>query len=110
MLIIVDQPISKAPFRMARIELKELKTQFDELLQKGFIRLSVSPRRAPILFVKKKDRTLRLCLDFWELNQITIKKKYPFPRMDDLFDHLQGARVFSKINLRSSCHQLRIKP
>ena len=95
---------------MAPTELKELKLQLDELLQKGFIRPSVSPWGAPVLFVKKKDGTLRLCIDYRELNKITIKNKYPLPRIDDLFDQLQGAGVFSKIDLRSGYHQLRIKP
>lgn len=81
---------------MALVELKELKTQLQELLDKGFIRLSSSPWGAPILFVKKKDGTMRLCIDYRELNKVTIKSKYPFPRIDDLFDQLQGARLFQK--------------
>jgi len=104
------QPISKTPYRMAPTELKELKIQLDELLQKGFLRLSVSPWGAPVLFVNKKDGTLRMCIDYKELNKITIKNKYPLPWIDDLFDQLQGAGVFSKIDLRSGYHQLRIKP
>ncbi|KAI3472595.1 hypothetical protein Pfo_030078, partial [Paulownia fortunei] len=91
--------ISKAPYRMAPTELKELKVQLQELLDKGFIRPSYSPWGAPVLFVKKKD----------ELNKITVKNKYPLPRIDDLFDQLQGASVFSKIDLRSGYHQLKIK-
>jgi len=94
---------------MAPTKLKELKIQLDELLQKGFIRTSVSSWGALVLFVKKKDGTLRLCIDYRELNKITIKNKYPLPRIDDLFDQLEGAWVFSKINLRSGYHQLRIK-
>ena len=86
---------------MAPTKLKELKTQSKELLQKGFIRPSVSPWGAPVLFVKKNDRTLRLCIDYRELNKITIKNKYPLSRIDDLFHQLQGAGVFSKIDLRS---------
>ena len=82
------QPISKGPYCMAPTELKELKLQLDELLQKGFIRPSVSPWGAPVLFVKKKDGTLRLCVDYRDLNKITIKNKYPLPRIDDLFDQL----------------------
>ena len=78
-------------------------------MQKGFITPSVSPLGAPVLFVKKKDGTLRLCIDYRELNKITIKNKYPLPRIDDLFDQLQRAGVFSKIDLRSGYHQLRIK-
>jgi len=103
------QPISKTPYYMAPTELKELKFQLDELLQKSFIRLSVSPLGAPVLFVKKKDGTLRLCIDYRELNKITIKNKCPFPRIHDLFDQLQGVWVFPKIDLRLGCHQLRIK-
>ena len=91
------QPISKAPYRMAPIELKELKNQLQELLDKGFIRPSVSPWGAPVLFVKKKDGTMRMCIDYRELNKATIKNKYPLPRIDDLFDQLQGAQVFSRL-------------
>ncbi|KAL0536965.1 hypothetical protein IC582_025928 [Cucumis melo] len=102
-------PISRAPYRMAPAELKELKVQLQELLDKGFIRPSVSPWGAPVLFVKKKDGSMRLCIDYRELNKVTVKNKYPLPRIDDLFDQLQGATVFSKIDLRSGYHQLRIK-
>ncbi|KAA0052387.1 ty3-gypsy retrotransposon protein [Cucumis melo var. makuwa] len=102
-------PISRAPHRMAPTELKELKVQLQELLDKGFIRLSVSPWGAPVLFVKKKDGSMRLCIDYRELNKVTIKNRYPLPRIDDLFNQLQGATVFSKIDLRSGYHQLRIK-
>ncbi|KAA0065337.1 ty3-gypsy retrotransposon protein [Cucumis melo var. makuwa] len=102
-------PISRAPYRMVPIELKELKVQLQELLDKGFIRSSVSPWGAPVLFVKKKDGSMRLCIDYRELNKVTVKNKYPFPRIDDLFDQLQGATVFSKIDLRLGYHQLRIK-
>ncbi|XP_071916248.1 uncharacterized mitochondrial protein AtMg00860-like [Coffea arabica] len=94
---------------MAPVELTELKEQLQELLDKKFIRPSVSPWGAPVLFVKKKDGTLRLCIDYRELNKITIKNKYPLPRIDDLFDQLKGARVFSKIDLKSGYHQLKIK-
>ena len=103
------QPISKAPYRMAPLELQELKEQLQELLDKGFIRPSVSPWGAPVLFVKKKDGSMRLCIDYRELNRITVKNKYPLPRIDDLFDQLQGAKYFSKIDLRSGYHQLRVK-
>ena len=102
-------PISKAPYRMAPAELEELKKQLQELLDQGFIRPSVSPWGAPVLFVKKKDGTLRLCIDYRMLNQATIKNKYPLPRIEDLFDQLQKAKVFSKIDLRSGYHQLRIR-
>lgn len=101
-------PISKAPYRMAPAEMKELKAQLDELLEKGYIRPSSSPWGAPVLFVKKKDGSLRLCIDYRELNNVTVKNKYPLPRIDDLFDQLKGAGIFSKIDLRSGYHQLRI--
>ena len=94
---------------MAPMKLKELKLQLQELLEKGFIRPSVSPWGAPMLFVKKKDGTLRLCVDYRQLNKMTVKNKHPLPRIDDLFDQLKGASVFSKIDLRSVYHQLRIK-
>ena len=94
-------PIAQSPYRMAPAELAELKVQLQELLDKGFIRLINSPWGAPVLFVKKKDGTLRLCIDYRQLNRVTIKNKYPLPRIDDLFYQLKGARVFSKIDLRS---------
>nr|GFB71924.1 putative reverse transcriptase domain, aspartic peptidase domain protein [Tanacetum cinerariifolium] len=103
------EPISKAPYRMAPIELKELKDQLQELLERGFIHPSVSPWGAPVLFVKKKDGSMRLCINYHELNKITIRNRYPLPRIDDLFDQLQGAMHFSKIDLRSGYHQLRVK-
>jgi hypothetical protein len=102
-------PISKAPYRMAPAKLKELKEQSQDLLDKGFIRPSASPWGAPVLFVKKKDGSMRLCIDYKELNKVTIRNKYPLPRLDDLFDQLQGSQVFSKIDLRSGYHQLRVK-
>ncbi|XP_049932536.1 uncharacterized protein LOC126409875 [Nymphaea colorata] len=102
-------PISKAPYRMAPAELEELKKQIQDLASKGFIRPSVSPWGAPVLFVKKKDGSMRLCIDYRMLNQVTIKNKYPLPRIEDLFDQLKEAKVFSKIDLRSGYHQLRIK-
>ena len=102
-------PISKAPYRMAPAELKELQIQLQELLDKGFIRPSHSPWGAPVLFVKKKDGALRMCIDYRELNKVTIKNRYPLPRIDDLFDQLKGSVVFSKIDLRSGYHQLKIK-
>ena len=101
-------PVSKAPYRMAPAELKELQTQLQELLNNGFIRPSHSPWGAPVLFVKKKDGTFWMCIDYQELNKVTIKNKYPLPRIDDLFDQLKGAAVFSKIDLRSGYHQLKI--
>ncbi|EOY00066.1 Retrotransposon protein [Theobroma cacao] len=102
-------PISIPPYKMAPAELKELKAQLQVLVDKGFIRPSISPWGAPVLFVKKKDGTLRLCIDYRQLNRVTIKNKYPLPRIDDLFDQLRGAMVFSKIDLRSGYYQLRIK-
>src|SRR3989442_1410856 len=101
-------PIFVTLYKMALLELEELKKQLQELLDKGFIRPSVSPWGAPVLFVKKKDGTMRICIDYRRLNQVTVKNKYPLPRMDDLFDQLQGAKVFSKIDLRSGYHQLKI--
>ena len=102
-------PISKAPYRMAPAELKELQTQLHELLELGFIRPSHSPWGAPVLFVKKKDRSFRMCIDYQELNKVTIKNKYPLSRIDDLVDQLKDVSVFSKIDLRSGYHQLRVK-
>ena len=94
---------------MALVGLKELKLQLQELLEKGFIRPSISPWGAPVLFVKKKDGTLRLCIDYRQLNKLTVKNKYSLPRIDDLFDQLKGESIFLKIDLRSGYHQLRIK-
>ena len=94
---------------MTSLELKELKTQLDELLSKGFIRPSTLPWGAPMLFVKKKDDTLRLSIDYRKLNRVTVKNKYPLPRINDLFDQLKGAKYFSKIDLRTGYHQLRIR-
>ena len=89
--------------------LSELKKQIEELLAKGFIRPSSSPWGAPIIFVDKKDGTRRMCVDYRALNDITIKNKYPLPMIEDLFDQMRGAKVFSKIELRSSYHQLKIR-
>ena len=102
-------PISMTPHRMAPVELQELRVQLHELLDKGFIRPSTSPWGAPILFAKKKGKTLRLCFDYRQLNRVTIKNRYPLPRIDDLFDQLKGARVYCKINLRTGYHQLRVR-
>lgn len=109
-VLLGTQPVSKAPYRMAPTELKKLKVQLQELLDKKFIRPSTSPWGAPVLFMKKIDGLLRLCIDYRELNKVTVKKIYPLPRIDDLFDQLQGAQVFSKIDLRSGYHQLKVKP
>ena len=103
-------PISKRPYRMPPKELAELKIQLQELLDKGYIRPSSSPWGCPALFVKKKDGSLRLCVDYRPLNAVTIKNKYPLPRIDVLFDQLAGAKVFSKIDLRSGYHQIKIRP
>ena len=102
-------PIFRAPNRMAATELKELKIQLQELLDKEFIRPSVSPWGAPILFVKKKDGTLRMCIDYRKINNMTMKNKYPLPRIEDLFYQLKGAGVFSKVDLRSGYYQLQVK-
>lgn len=101
-------PISKAPYRMAPIEMRELKKQLEDLTKKGFIRPSASPWGAPVLFVKKKDGFFRLFNDYRELNRVTVTKE-PMPRIDDLLDQIQGVVVFSKIDLRSGYHQVRIK-
>ena len=108
-LIPGTEPISIPPYRMAPAELRELKAQLEELLNKGFIRPSISPWGAPVLFVKKKDGSLRLCIDYRQLNRVTIRNQYPLPRIDELFDQLQGSRVYSKIDLRSGYHRLRVQ-
>jgi len=102
-------PIAQQPYRMAPTELNELKTQLQELLDKGFIRPSNSPWGALVLFVRKKDGTHRLCIDYRQLNKITMKNKYPLPRIDDLFDQLKGVRVFSKIDMISGYYHMKIK-
>nr|GEX63572.1 hypothetical protein [Tanacetum cinerariifolium] len=101
--------IARAPYRLAPSELKDLSYQLKELSKKGFIRPSSSPWGALVLFVKKKDGSFRMCIDYQELNKLTVKNRYPLPRIDDLFDQLQGSSMYSKINLRSSYHQLRIR-
>jgi hypothetical protein len=98
-------PISKRSYRMSVKELKELKKQFSELQEAGYIRPSSSPWGAPVLFVQKKDGSQRMCVDYWSLNDVIIKNKYPLPCIEDLFDQMRGARVFSKIDLRSGYHQ-----
>jgi hypothetical protein len=103
-------PISRHPYKMTPKELAELKVQLNELMGKGFIRLSSSPWGCPALFVKKKDQSLSLCVDYRPLNAITIKNKYPLPRINILFDQLVGAEVFSKVDLRSGYHQIKIHP
>ena len=102
-------PIAKRPYRMGVNELEELKKQIKELQEKGFICPSSSPWGAPVIFVDKKDGTHRMCVDYRSLNEVTIKNNYPLPRIDDLFDQLRGACVFSKIDLHSGYHQLKIR-
>nr|GEV96211.1 putative reverse transcriptase domain-containing protein [Tanacetum cinerariifolium] len=102
-------PVVRAPYRLAPSEMKELAKQLQELLEKGFIRPSLSPCGAPVLFVKKKDRSFRMCIDYQELNKLTVKNRYPLPRIDDLFDQLQGSSIYSKIDLRTGYHQLLIR-
>jgi hypothetical protein len=102
-------PIARAPYRLAPSEMQELSNQLQELLDKGFIRPSSSPWGAPVLFVKKKDGSFRMCIDYRELNKLTVKNRYPLPRIDDLFDQLQGSCFYSKIDLRSGYHQLRVR-
>ncbi|GJX84119.1 putative reverse transcriptase domain-containing protein [Tanacetum coccineum] len=102
-------PMARAPYRLAPSELQELSTQLQELSNKGFIRPSSSPWGAPVLFVKKKYGSFQMCIDYRELNKLTVKNRYPLPKIDDLFDQLQGSRVYSKIDLRSGYHQLRVQ-
>ncbi|GJR67619.1 putative reverse transcriptase domain-containing protein [Tanacetum coccineum] len=102
-------PIARTPYRLAASEMQEVSNQLQELTDRGFIRPSTSPWGALVLFVKKKDRFLRMCIDYRELNKLTIKNQYPLPRIDDLFDQLQGSSVYSKIDLRSGYHQLRVR-
>ena len=104
-----NTPISMTSHRMTPVELQELRVQLKELLDKRFIRPSTSPWGAPVLFAKKKGKTLRLCIDYRQLNRVTIKNRYPLPRMDDLFDQLRGVRVYSKIDLLTGYHQLRVR-
>ena len=108
-LFLGTEPISIPPYRMATAELRDLKAQLEELLSKGFIRSSISPWGAPVLFVKKKDGSLRLCIDYRQLNRVTIRNQYPLPRIDELFDQLQGLRLYSKIDLRSGYYKLRVQ-
>ncbi|GKD58403.1 putative reverse transcriptase domain-containing protein [Tanacetum coccineum] len=102
-------PVARAPYRLAPSEMRELSVQLQELLKKGFIRPSSSPWGAPVLFMKKKDGSFRMCIDYRELNKLTVKNRYPLPRIDDLFNQLQGLSVYSKIDMQSGYHQLRIK-
>ncbi|GJU69224.1 putative reverse transcriptase domain-containing protein [Tanacetum coccineum] len=101
-------PVARAPYRLALSEMQELSNQLQELADRGFIRPSTSPWGTPVLFVKKKDGSFRMCIDYRELNKLTVKNRYLLPRIDDLFDQLQGSSVYSKIDLRSGYHQLRV--
>nr|GFC70539.1 putative reverse transcriptase domain-containing protein [Tanacetum cinerariifolium] len=102
-------PVARAPYRLAPFEMKELAKQLKVLSDKGFIRPSSSPWGAPVLFVKKKDGSFWMCIDYRELNKLTVKNRYPLPRIDNLFDQLQGSSVYFKIDLRSRYHQLRVR-
>ncbi|GJR84529.1 putative reverse transcriptase domain-containing protein [Tanacetum coccineum] len=108
-LILGAAPVARAPYRLALSEMKELSEQLQELSDKGFIRPSSSPWGAPVLFVKKKDGSFRMCIDYCELNKLTVKNRYPLPRIDDIFVQLQGSSIYSKIDLRSGYHQLRVR-
>lgn len=101
--------IAKAPYQLGPLEMYELSSQLQELLGKQSIPLRSSPWGAPILFIRKKDRSHRMCIDYRKLNKLTVKNRYPLPRIDDLFDQLQGASRFSKIDLRSRYHQFRVR-
>nr|GFB78005.1 putative reverse transcriptase domain-containing protein [Tanacetum cinerariifolium] len=101
--------VARTPYRLAPAKMKELAKQLKELSDKCFIRPSSSPWGAPVLFVKKKDGSFRMCIHYRELNKLTVKNRYPLPRIDNLFDQLQGSSVYSKIDLRSGYHQLRVR-
>nr|GEV26582.1 putative reverse transcriptase domain-containing protein [Tanacetum cinerariifolium] len=101
--------VARAPYRLAPSKMKELVEKLYELSEKGFIRPSSSPWGAPVLFFKKKDRSFHMCIDYRELNKLTVKNRYPLPRIDDLFDQLQGSSMYSKIDLRSGYYQLRVR-
>jgi hypothetical protein len=103
-------PISKWPYKMSVEELKELKKQLTELQEAGYIRSDSSPCGAPVLFIQKKDGSQGMCVDYRTLNDVAVKNKYPLPRIEDLFDQMRDARVFSKIDLRSGYHQMKIRP
>ncbi|GKE62146.1 hypothetical protein Tco_1512513 [Tanacetum coccineum] len=102
------EPVARAPYILAPSEMQELSNQLQELADRGFIRPSNSPWGAPVLFVKKKDGSFRMCIDYQELNKLTVKNRYPLPVIDDLFDQLQGSSIYSKIDLRTGYHQLRV--
>ncbi|GKF32411.1 putative reverse transcriptase domain-containing protein, partial [Tanacetum coccineum] len=102
-------PVARAPYRLAPSETQELSNQLQELADRGFFRPSISPWGAPVLFVKKKDGSFRMCIDYRELNKLTVKNRYTLSKIDDLFDQLQGLSVYSKIDLRLGYHQLRVR-
>jgi hypothetical protein len=108
-LLLGTAPILKRPYRMDVKDLGELKKQLEELLEKGFIHPSSSPWGSPVLFVNKKDGSRRMCVDYRSLNEVTIKNKYPLPWIEDLCDQMRGAKIFSKIDLRSGYHHLKIQ-
>ncbi|GJW64364.1 putative reverse transcriptase domain-containing protein [Tanacetum coccineum] len=107
--VVTAVPVARAPYRLAPSEMQELSNQLQELVDRGFIRPSTSPWGAPVLFVKKKDGSFRMCINYRELNKLIIKNRYPLPRIDDLFDQLQGSSTYSKIDLRLGYHQLRVR-
>ncbi|GJX98267.1 putative reverse transcriptase domain-containing protein [Tanacetum coccineum] len=108
-LILGAAPVARAPYRLAHSKMQELSNQLQELADRGFIQPSTLPWGAPVLFVKKKDGSFRMCIDYQELNKLTVKNRYPLPKIDDLFNQLQGSSVYSKIDLRSGYHQLRVR-
>jgi hypothetical protein len=109
-LLLGTGPIAKRPYRISVHELEELKKQLKELSDKGYIRPSASPWGSPVLFMKKKDGSKRMCIDYQNLNAVTVKNNYPLPRIDDLLDQLKDAKFFSKIDIRSGYHQMKIRP
>jgi hypothetical protein len=102
-------PVAKTPYKMPPVEMKELKVQLQGLLDKGYIHPSTPPWGCSTLFIEKKDKEFCLCMDYQSLNAVIIKNKYPLPHIDILFDQLEGAQVFSKIDLRSGYHQIKIR-
>ncbi|GKD78574.1 putative reverse transcriptase domain-containing protein [Tanacetum coccineum] len=102
-------PVARAPYRLAHLEMQKLSNQLQELVDRCFIRPSTSPWGAPVLFVKKKNGSFRMCVDYRELNKLTVNNRYPLPKIDDLFDQLQGSSVYSKNDLKSGYHQLRVR-
>ena len=109
MLFRSEAPPHKSPYRLSTTELDKLKRQIDVLLEQGWIRPSSSPYGAPILFIPKKDGKWRMCIDYRALNKITVKNRYPLPKGEELMDRLHGARYFTKIDLASGYHQIRVR-